>query len=115
MSISDVKALSSSTGAYPILRVAKGQPAGKPAPETGKYMPAEAPPDAEALAEQLNRVSIAIGRDLRFKVDINNGSSVIQVLDRETGEIIREIPPEKARVSVAVNGEMNMRLFDGSV
>ena len=115
MSTSDVNALSSSTGTYPVLRVEKDEPAGKPAPETGKDVPAEDTPDLEALAAQLNRASVAIGRDLRFKVDMNNGSSVIQVLDRETGEIIREIPPEKARLSMAVNGEINMRLFDGSV
>ncbi len=78
-------------------------------------MPVKQEPDLEALTEQLNRVSIAIGRDLRFKVDMTSGNSVIQVLDRETGEIIREIPPEKARLSVAVNGEINMRLFDRSV
>ncbi len=117
MSTSDVKALSSSTGSYPVLRVVKDEPAGKPAPETGKSVPVEAEktPDLEALTAQLNRVSVAIGRDLRFKVDMNNGSSVIQVLDRETGEIIREIPPEDARLSVAVNGEIDMQLFDGSV
>ena len=115
MSTSDVKALSSSTGTYPVLRVVKDEPAGKPAPETGKNVPAEDTPDLEALTAQLNRASVAIGRDLRFKVDMNSGISVIQVLDRETGEIIREIPPEEARVSVAVNGEVDMRLFDGSV
>ena len=115
MSTSDVKALSSTTGSYPVLRVAKDEAAGKPAPETGKEVPVKQEPDLEALTEQLNRVSIAIGRDLRFKVDMTSGNSVIQVLDRETGEIIREIPPEKARLSVAVNGEINMRLFDRSV
>ncbi len=95
----------------------KDEPAGKPAPETGKDVPvkAEKTPDLEALTAQLNRVSIAIGRDLRFKVNMDDGSSVIQVLDRETGEIIREIPPEDARLSVAVNGEIDMQLFDGSV
>lgn len=115
MSTSDVKALSSSTGTYPVLRVLKDESAGKPAPVTGKEVPAEEPPDLEALTEQLNQASVAIGRDLRFQVDMNSGNSVIQVLDRETGEIIREIPPEKARLSVAVNGEINLRLFDGSV
>ncbi len=115
MSTSDIKPLSSSTGNYPVLKFTKDDVAGKPAPETGKDVPATDEPDLEALAEQLNRVSIAIGRDLRFKVDMTNGSSVIQVLDRETGEIVREIPPEKARYSVSVSGEVNMRLYDRSV
>ena len=44
-------------------------------------------------------------KDLRFKVDMNSGRSVIQVLDRDTGEIIREIPPEKA--SKRVSGQNN--------
>ena len=84
-------------------------------PESGNKAPEEAPKkfDPEALAARLNSVSRSIGRDLRFKVDMNSGNSVIQVLDRDTGEIIREIPPEKAELSLSVNGDVKMRLYNG--
>lgn len=117
MSEQDVKSISSATGTFRALQpnTAEGQAAGKAAPATGNSPPVVEvkEPDLEALAAQLNIQSQAIGRDLRFKVDMNSGNSVIQVLDRETGEIIREIPPEKAEVSVSVNGKMQLRLYDG--
>jgi flagellar protein FlaG len=124
MSEQDVKSISSVTGTFRTLQpnTADGQAAGKAAPTTGKAAPTtgnSAPvaevkePDLEALAAELNIQNQAIGRDLRFKVDMDSGNSVIQVLDRETGEIIREIPPEKAEVSVSVNGNKQLRLYDG--
>ena len=60
-------------------------------------------------------MSQSIGRDLRFEVDIHSGKSVIQVLDRETGEIIRQIPPENAKTYVSDNGDVALRLFDRRV
>jgi flagellar protein FlaG len=117
MSDQDVKSISSVTGTFRTLQMktAEGQAAGKAAPETGNTTPvvAVSEPDIEALAAKLNVQSQAIGRDLRFKVDMSSGNSVIQVLDRETGEIIREIPPEKAELSLSVNGGMQLKLYDG--
>lgn len=116
MSDQDVKSISGASGKFrePQYRSERGQPGGNVQPAPGKAMPvpASAEPDLEALAAELNVASQSIGRDLRFKVDMNTGRSVIQVLDRETGEIIREIPPEKAAISVAANGDMQLRLYD---
>ena len=123
MSNVDIKPVASATGTYPALRVKAEESAqgGKVAPESGKVAPqagkeapvaAEEQVDLEAIAAELNVASQSIGRDLRFKVDMNSGSSVIQVLDRETGEIIREIPPEKAKLSVSGDGAMQLRLYD---
>jgi len=120
MDSQDVKQLSSATGTFQALQGKADQvpPSGKVAPEAGKQAPVEVPeeekaqPDIEALTARLNVASQSIGRDLRFKVDMDSGRSVIQVLDRDTGEIIREIPPEKAQFSVAGNGDMQIRLYD---
>ena len=116
MSDQDVKSVSSATGSFTALQYPseRVQPSGKTQPVSGNDVPAPTrqEPDLEALAAKLNVASQSIGRDLRFKVDMASGQSVIQVLDRETGEIIREIPPEKARVSVAGNGDVVLRLFD---
>lgn len=117
MSDQDVKPISNVTGTFQALQLKPEQvpPDGNKAPETGKQVPEAEParrPDLEALAAKLNVVSRSIGRDLRFKVNMDSGSSVIQVLDRETGEIIREIPPEEAEVSVSVRGDVQLRLYD---
>lgn len=118
MSDQDVKPVSSVTGAFRALELrSESAPprGGKLTPSTGNDVPApekKQAPDIEALAAKLNIASQSIGRDLRFKVDMAKGQSVIQVLDRETGEIIREIPPEKAQVVVAVNGDVQLQLYD---
>ena len=120
MSEQDVRLVSSATGTYTALQQppsGETREAGNVAPQGGKEPPApEQPrPDLEALAAKLNSASKAIGRDLRFKVDMNSGQSVIQVLDRETGEIIREIPPEKAEIGLSGNGDVELRLVNSRV
>ncbi|MDH3615280.1 MAG: flagellar protein FlaG [Gammaproteobacteria bacterium] len=112
----DVKQVSNVTGTFQALQSTADQvaPSGKVAPEAGKEPPVVEmqEPDIEALAAKLNTATQSIGRDLRFKVDMDSGRSVIQVLDRDTGELIREIPPEKAQFSVSNNGDVNIRLYD---
>lgn len=49
---------------------------------------------------------------LEFEVGEKTGRTIIRVRDKETGEIIREIPPEElVRISVTV-GELHGLLFD---
>ena len=104
MANQDIKPVSSSTGTYAALKLPEQSTAGgKVAPEAGKSMP------------QLNAATQSIGRDLRFQVDMNTGKSVIQVLDRDTGEIIRQIPPENAKTYVSDSGAVALRLFDDRV
>ena len=117
MSEQDVRNISAATGSYPVLRPG-GEPVGrggKQAVEAGNNVPEKAQPDAEKLVQELNVASRSIGRDLRFEVDLENGRSVIQVLDRETGEIIRQIPPENAKTYVSDIGDVALRLYDARV
>jgi len=86
---------------------------GKAMEAGGKELPAL--PDRkemERVAEAMNKRSQNLGRDLRFEVDLDSGRSVIQVLDRETGEVIRQIPPEKVRPQLNENGALEVRLYD---
>ena len=120
MSEQDVRSVSSATGTYTALQQPpsrESRAVGNVAPQGGKEPPVseQQRPDPEALTARLNVVSQAIGRDLRFKVDMNNGESVIQVLDRETGEIIREIPPEKAEIGLTGKGDVELRLVNSRV
>ena len=52
--------------------------------------PGKALPPAPAAAADL--VSLSVGRELKFIVDLDGSQPIIQVLDRETGEVIRQIP-----------------------
>lgn len=90
---------------------------GKVSDASGKQLPLSVPekPELERIVQELNVVSESIGRDLRFQVDLDRGHAVIQVLDRETGEIIRQIPPEKVAAHVAQNGALALRLYDESI
>jgi flagellar protein FlaG len=119
MSNPDVKQISNVSGTFRTLqpKAEVTQPGGKVALETGKEVPVKAAPkpDLEALARKLNVASRSIGRDLRFEVNMESGRSVIQVLDRETGEVIRQIPPEKTSLYQSGSGEVALRLYDEQV
>ena len=49
---------------------------------------------AEAVAEVTRRLSVA-GTSLSISVDEQLGSTIIKVTDKETDEVIRQIPPER--------------------
>ena len=120
MATEDLKSVSSVTGTFRQLPATEGgrpTAAGKAESPTGKDMPADRMSAAEVqeLAKKLNVATQSIGRDLRFEVDMQKGTSVIQVLDRETGEVIRQIPPEKASLYVSSDGGVALRLYDAQV
>lgn len=117
MSDNDVKTVSATTGQFPALSVAQRTQGGSNPPEGGKSVPvvSATKPDLERLVEKLNIASLQVGRDLRFEVDLNSRRAVIQVLDSETGEVIRQIPPEKAELYLSEGGDMALRLMDASV
>lgn len=50
---------------------------------------------AKEIAEKMNKVSTVFNTSLSFSVDKATGKSVITVLDKETNEVIRQIPPEE--------------------
>lgn len=116
MSNFDVKQVSIATGTFRALQPNSNviSPGGRLAPETGKELPVSETEELNlgGLTSKLNVTSQTIGRDLRFQINLDSGQSVIQVLDRDTGEIIREIPPEEARISVAINGNLHISLYD---
>lgn len=102
------------TGTFAVL------PSGKTDPTIGKVLPTHTveraeKPDLEELAQELNRASQSVGRDLRFQVDLDRGNAVLQVIDRETGEIIRQIPHENAAHALRNSGSSSIRLLDAVV
>ena len=72
------------------------------APELTRQTRVQAEKAAQALKERLQRVVQHMNdfiqseqRDLRFSIDEGSGEMVISVLERESGELIRQIPNDQ--------------------
>ena len=76
---------------------ATGLPAGKTPPAPGQGLPPPEPPvsaaDIERAVQRLTELMSETQRSLRFRVDEASGRTVITVLDAETNEVVRQIPP----------------------
>lgn len=56
--------------------------------------PAEIVADPDRLAESVNRLNRdAQDYNLRFEVSDSNGRIIVHIVDRETGEVLRTVPP----------------------
>jgi flagellar protein FlaG len=80
---------------------------GEELPENGKPLPPEKEQKItqEKVSEAVNRLNEyvqTIRRELKFSIDENSGRTVITVLDSQTKEVIRQIPPEEV-VSLSRN------------
>jgi flagellar protein FlaG len=78
--------------------VAGGQPTGAAVAAPHETHAPVVQPAARAaeVAAQLDRYVKSSSRDLDFRVDQTSGRVVVSVLDKETGELIRQIPDEVA-------------------
>jgi flagellar protein FlaG len=50
---------------------------------------------AEQIASGLNDLVQELHRELRFTVDRESGDTIIKVVDRDTDEVVRQIPSEE--------------------
>jgi flagellar protein FlaG len=50
---------------------------------------------AENLAQELKQLVQNLRRELNFRVDDDTGRLVIRVIDAETDEVVRQIPPDR--------------------
>ena len=67
----------------------------------------------EKALEQVNAQAQGLSPALKFEPDADSGIVVITVMNRETGEIIRQLPPE-AVVKAAETGEALPSLVEAS-
>jgi flagellar protein FlaG len=51
--------------------------------------------NVEEAVSQVNEYVQNLSRDLQFTIDQDSGRTIIKVLDSETHEVIRQIPPEE--------------------
>lgn len=67
------------------------RPAASAAPEAA----AVETPELEAAVENIRDFVSDVRRELQFSVDEDSGRTIITVIDSDSGEIIRQIPPEE--------------------
>ena len=111
LSGTSAKTGTATTGMY------RGLGTGKSEGASGNNLPvAESErPDLKQLAGALNTISRKHERNLHFQVDLGRGTTVLQVIDSETGDVIRQIPHEQAAAVLDSSGTAQIRLIDALI
>ncbi|MET0090905.1 MAG: flagellar protein FlaG [Candidatus Thiodiazotropha sp.] len=73
--------------------------------------------DRTELASKVENLNQLVQRNLEFSVDEDTGRSVVRVIDSNTGEVVRQIPPEQilhviSQVQKASDGQLSGVLLD---
>src|SRR5262245_61460223 len=93
-------------------------PASEQLPPAGRTSPPSEVPDAqvdiEKLRAALERFARQVRRELEFRVDEASGRTIITVRNKETGEIVRQIPPEEVLAMLHAVAEGAPLLLDSS-
>jgi len=71
--------------------------------------------EIEQMVEALNNAKEMQQRNLNFRIDDENGRTVIKVIDRETENLIKQIPSEDMITLVNHMQDMQSLLFDEQV
>ena len=79
-------------GTRPAPASAKLPPAGNPSPQPAAP---DLRVDVEKSRAALERFARAVRRELEFRVDEESGRTIITVRNKETGEVVRQIPAEE--------------------
>ncbi len=70
---------------------------------------------AEELADNLNEFMQHIQRKLSFSVDDSSGGTIIQVIDMETKETVRQIPPDEILTLRQNLSDVQEKLYQGEL
>ncbi len=63
----------------------------------------------EQAASRIEKFVKSVGRSMDFSVDNSTGRSILRVVDPQSGEVIRQLPPEETlRVAKAVEYMQSM-------
>ncbi|NOY77252.1 MAG: flagellar protein FlaG [Calditrichaeota bacterium] len=64
-------------------------------PKQRESVPKQEIADLQKQTDKLNRIMDIFSRKIRFFVDSKENKVVIKIIDSRSGEVIRQIPPEK--------------------
>jgi flagellar protein FlaG len=66
-----------------------------PVPEQAPPAPEPSRKEVDAAVEVANHAPNVATHNLKFRVDAQTDRVIVKVVDKETGETVREIPPEE--------------------
>ncbi|MES9826968.1 MAG: flagellar protein FlaG [Candidatus Thiodiazotropha sp.] len=69
--------------------------------------------DSKALALNVENLTQIVNRNLEFSIDQETGTQVIRVIDSDTGELVRQIPPDQILHVISHIEEMQDELLPG--
>jgi len=72
-----------------------GQPKGGTGPVEQARKPEQNQQPLDDMVSELNNLVRELHRELQFSVDDKSGETIIKVVDRETDEVVRQIPSEE--------------------
>jgi flagellar protein FlaG len=75
----------------PIEREEAAENAGAP------HSSAHEKPELKQITAELEQITLAFDRRLKFVVDSDSREIIIKVIDNETDKVIKELPPEELR------------------
>ena len=71
--------------------------------------------DVQGSVDKLNEMMQSVRRELQFSIDDDSGRTIIKVIDAETQEIVRQIPPEEVMTLVERLSGGNVSLLGGVI
>jgi len=74
-----------------------------------------APEQLEKVAQELQEFVGELNRGLEFSVDKDSGRDVIKVIDKSSGDLVKQFPSEEVLTLVAKLSEMTGGLVDAKV
>ena len=81
-------------------------------PEVQGGMDVASVEELTGAVDQLNGYLEETHRGLRFSIDDNSGRTIVRVVDRETDEVIRQIPSEEMLAMIRHFNEITGNIFD---
>lgn len=75
---------------------------------------AEKPENLDQMVSELNDLVQELRRELQFSVDEDNGDTIVKIIDKNTEEVIRQIPSEEVLALRKRLEEMSGVIFRGS-
>ncbi len=110
--ISGGSVLPTAAGSSPSLPKEVGFSASEEQAKSEKAADVEKPVDMTDLVERFRSQVQSIQRDLNFSVDDSTGDVVVQVIDGDSGKVVRQIPSEEILRLTERLDEMRSLMFE---
>ena len=98
----------------PVVIVAENNAREAASPEVQGGMDTRSAAELTGVIDQLNGSMEETQRSLRFSIDDDSGRTIVRVVDRETDEVIRQIPSEDMLTLIRNISEITGKIFNES-